>query len=102
MARERREKCYAVEVLSKMKHGKYGRNFYFGMYVGGFNKQHAEWGAFDILSTYSVNELQQYTVDAEKDYWRIINVEDRDAPIGYEMAERLFACKAYVEEGVTV
>ena len=101
MARERKERIYAVEVLSKAKHGKYGRNFYFGMYVGGYNKKHAEYGAFDILETYSINELEQYTVDKEKDYWRIVHVEDRNKPIGMEMAIKLFECKAYVEEGVT-
>ena len=91
-----RERQYAVEILSRVKHGKYGRHFFFGMYLPGFSKKDAEEVAIEELAQMTINELQERTVDNMKDYWNIVHM-DKTVPIGFENAEFFFHCKAYIE-----
>lgn len=98
-------KQYAVEVLEKGSHGKYGKDFFFGMYLWGYNKQDAVDAAYTELSEMTIDELCERATDDKMKYYLnasfaiyMHNKEyGEDAPIGIEIAEKLFTCKAYIE-----
>lgn len=93
------ERQYAVELLEKHQHGRYGKEFYFGMYVPGFSKKDAEEVALETVAGMSFNEIVSRTVDRKKPFWESLYMagKDLDAPVGMEFAERFFTYKAYIE-----
>lgn len=98
------EKQYAVEVLEKHQHGKYGKAFYFGMYVPGFSKKDAENVAMEELAGMSFAEINSRCIDPERqkpwDIWYRPDHErkhGKNAAIGFELAEMFFSCRAYIE-----
>ena len=99
----KQEKQYAVELLEKHQHGKYGKEFYFGLYVPGFNKKDAEEVALETVSRMTFNEIVERTVDRMKPFWEILYrphwLPDgkTDVPVGMEFAQRFFTFKAYIE-----
>ena len=100
----KKERQYAVEVLEKHQHGKYGKSFYFGMYLPGFSKKDAEEVGIETLAAMSFNEIKSRCVDDGMKVWEIWWQYDherkngKDAPIGIELADRFFCCRAYIEK----
>ena len=101
----RQEKQYAVEVIERWAHGRYGKDFYFGLYVPGFNKKDAEEVAIETLAGMSFNEIKSRCVDQHRQYpWEIWwqgeheRKNGENAPIGFELAESFFTCRAYIEK----
>lgn len=96
MAKERQ---YAVEVTSRYSHGKYGKTFYFGMYLPGFSKKDAEEVGMETLANMTFKEINERCIDGVGKPWKTwheTQVGESD-PIGFEMAELFFSCKAYIE-----
>lgn len=95
----RHERQYAVEVRERFSHGKYGKEFYFGMYVPGFNKKDAEQVCMETLASMTFKEIYDRCVRKGMKPWQVHaeSVHGSDKPIGLELAERCFSCKAYIE-----
>lgn len=99
----RTERQYAVELLEKYQHGRYAKEFYFGMYVPGFSKKDAEEVALETVSQMSLNEIKSRVVDRAKPFWDTIHAEfwtehgDPNKPVGMKFAEQFFTYKAYIE-----
>lgn len=97
------ERQYAVEVIERWGHGKYGKRFYFGMYIPGFSKKDAEAVGIETLAGMSFDEIKSRCVDDGQMPWEIWWQYDHErkngkgAPIGFELAEAFFACRAYLE-----
>lgn len=104
MAKNREPKQYAVEVVQKHQHGRYGKDFYFGMYLYGLNKKDAEEVGMEELAQMSFKEIDERCVDSKMKPWHIWTKDEHertngvDAPIGFENAEKFFACRAYIEK----
>lgn len=101
----RQLKQYAVEVLEKYQHGKYGKTYYFGLYLCGFNKKDAEEVGIETLAAMSFDEIKQRCVNPDREYpWEIWWQKEHErkngkgAPIGFENAEAFFCCRAYIEK----
>lgn len=98
-----KERQYAVEVLEKHQHGRYGKRFYFGMYLPGFSKKDAEEVGIEMLAAMTFDEINNRCVDDGMKPWQMWHQGDRernngkDAPIGFDLAEAFFSCKAYIE-----
>lgn len=96
-----REKQYAVEVLEKYQHGRYGKEFYFGLYVPGFSKADAEAVAMETLASMTFEEIDTRCIDGHVGgpyhIWNVGNSYPKDKPIGFEQAEAYFTCRAYIE-----
>lgn len=92
----KKEKQYAVEVLEKHQHGRYGKRFYFGMYLPGFSKKDAEEVGIETLAEMTFNEINSRCVDEKMKPWECWRIE-KDTPIGIELANMFFCCKAYIE-----
>jgi len=98
-----KERQYAVEVLEKHQHGRYGKRFYFGMYLPGFSKKDAESVGIETLAGMSFDEIKSRCVDDGMKPWECWHQcehekkNGKDAPIGFELAEMFFCCKAYIE-----
>ena len=98
-----KEKQYAVEVLEKYQHGRYGKRFYFGMYLPGFSKKDAEEVGFEELAGMTWKEINERCVDDKQKPWQMWHQPEyerqygKDAPIGFEMARAFFSCRAYIE-----
>lgn len=102
MARELKQ--YAVEVISKHSHGRYGKEFYFGMYLWGFNKKDAEEVGMETLAAMSIDEINSRSVQPiDWDWWTSAWLFKKEhgtsAPIGFELAGEGFCCRAYIEPG---
>lgn len=96
----RKEKQYAVEILEKMQHGRWGKDFYFGMYVPGFSKKDAEEVALEMVAGMTFNEIKTATVDKMKGFWNCcydMYKKDHNKPVGFEFAEKYFTYRAYIE-----
>ena len=100
-----KEKQYAVEVLEKYQHGKYGKTFYFGMYLPGFSKKDAENVGIEELAGMSFDEINSRCVYPEQQKpWQIFAQGEHErkhgkgAAIGFEIAEQFFSCRAYIEK----
>lgn len=94
-------KQYAVEVIERHQHGRYGKEFYFGMYLWGFNKKDAEEVGYETLASMTFAEINASCVnpgDLNKP-WQIWDQVQHgtDKPIGFDLAEKYFICKAYIE-----
>lgn len=101
----KQERQYAVEVLEKWQHGKYGKRFYFGLYVPGFNKADAEAVAEEVVAGMNFYELNSRCVDPEKDKpWTVWHEAEQkrrngeNAPIGFDFTGKFFTFKAYIEK----
>lgn len=101
----KKERQYAVEILEAHQHGRYGKQFYFGMYLPGFSKKDAEEVAIETLSTMSFEEIKSRCVDENRMYpWECWHQREherkngKDAPIGIELAESFYSCRAYIEK----
>jgi hypothetical protein len=98
-----KEKQYAVEVLEKHQHGKYGKRFYFGMYLPGFNKKDAEGVGIETLASMTFDEINARCIDERQNPWEMWHQPQherengKDAPIGFDLAEKFFCCRAYIE-----
>lgn len=98
-----KERQYAVEVLEKHQHGRYGKRFYFGMYLPGFSKKDAEAVGIETLAGMSFDEINARCVDEGMKPWECWHQHEhegkngKDAPIGFDLAEAFFCCKAYIE-----
>ena len=98
------EKQYAVEVLQRYSHGRYGKDFYFGMYLPAFNKKDAEEVGIETLAGMTWNEINSRCIDNKQKPWMVWHqgeherIHGADAPIGFENAEKFFSCKAYIEK----
>lgn len=98
------EKQYAVEILERHQHGRYPKEFYFGMYLPGFSKKDAEEVAIETLSEMTFKEINERCVNGNKMHpWQTWHQQEHerkngaDAPIGFELAEAFFSCRAYIE-----
>lgn len=97
------ERQYAVEVLERFQHGKYGKDFYFGLYVPGYNKKDAEQVAFETVAGMTFNEIKERTRDQVKSRWDIIYKPawlpdgNPEKPVGIKFVESFFTFKAYTE-----
>lgn len=97
-------KQYAVEVLEAHQHGRYGKEFYFGMYLCGYSKKDAEMVGIETLAGMTFDEINERCIDHGKykpwQMWKQGEHErknGKDAPIGFELAEAFFTCRAYIE-----
>ena len=100
-----KERQYAVEVLEAHQHGRYGKRFYFGMYLPGFSKKDAEEVGIETLADMTFEEINARCVDENMmnpwQCWHQAAHEKKNgknAPIGIELAEEFFSCRAYKEE----
>ena len=99
----RKLKQYAVEVIQRHSHGRYGKDFYFGMYLCGFNKKDAEEVGIETLAQMTFNEINSRCVNDDRKPWEVFDQcrhereNGKDAPIGVKLAERYFTCRAYIE-----
>ena len=97
-------KQYAVEVLEGHQHGRYGKDYYFGMYLWGFNKKDAEDVGIEELANMSFREINERCIDDRQKPWQMWHQQEHerefgeDAPIGIENAEMFFTCRAYIEK----
>lgn len=97
-------KQYAVEVLERHQHGRYGKRFYFGMYLWGFNKKDAEEVGLEELAGMTFKEINARCVDDTMKPWEAWHQHEHeqkrgeDAPIGFDLAEAFFCCRAYIEK----
>lgn len=100
----KREKQYAIEVLEAHRHGKYGKQFYFGMYIPGFNKKDAEAVGIETLAEMTFKEINARCVDKKMKPWEVWYQPEHErengenAPIGIDLAEAFFSCRAYIEK----
>lgn len=98
-----KEKQYAVEVLEAHQHGRYGKRFYFGMYLPGFSKKDAEEVGMEELAGMTFAEINSRCIDDKMKPWQCWHQENyerqngKDAAIGIELARMFFCCKAYIE-----
>ena len=97
----RQEKQYAVEVIERHQHGMHGKEMYFGLYVPGFNKSDAEEVAMETIAAMTFGEINSRCIK-QGDFCHPWHVWDQprigtDTPIGFDMAEKYFTCKAYIE-----
>ena len=90
-------KQYAVEIISRHQHGRYGKDFYFGMYVPGFSKKDAEENAMGSLAEMTFAEIEGRCVNSDQKPWQISSGYDPEMPVGFEKAEFYFTCRAYIE-----
>lgn len=99
-----KEKQYAVEVLEKHQHGRYGKRFYFGMYLPGFSKKDAEAVGIEELAGMTFDEINKRCAEDGMKPWEVWYQPEhekkngKDCPIGFELAEMFFCCKAYIEK----
>ena len=94
----RKERQYAIEVLERHQHGKWGKEFYFGMYLPAFSKKDAEEVGIEELASMSFAEITSRCVDDRKKPWQFFeDNNEKDIPIGRSLAEKYFTCKAYIE-----
>lgn len=93
------ERQYAVEILQRHSHGRYGKDFYFGMYVPGFSKKDAEEVALETLAQMTFAEIDERCVDNKQKPWHLWIAREIgfDTKIGFDIAESYFTCKAYIE-----
>lgn len=93
-------KQYAVEVLQRCSHGRYGKDFYFGMYLCGFNKKDAEEVGIETLAEMTFEEINNRCVEKFQKPWQIWDEYKHGltTPIGRELAEKYFTCRAYIEK----
>jgi len=92
----KKQRQYAVEVLSKYSHGKYGKTFYFGFYLYGFSKTDAENVAAETLAEMTFPEISKRCVDCGKP-WETFDYSRKDEKIGFDMVDKYFSFKAYIE-----
>lgn len=99
------ERQYAVEVLESHQHGRYGKRFYFGLYLTGFSKKDAEELGIETLANMTFEEINKRCVDQHKfKPWQMWEQGEherkngKDASIGFELAKAFFSCKAYIEK----
>ena len=99
-----KEKQYAVEILERHQHGRYGKQLYFGMYLPGFSKRDAEEIGIETLASMSFDEIKSRCIDPNRMYpWECWHQHEHEskhgagAPIGLDLAETFFSCKAYIE-----
>ena len=95
----RETKQYAVEVTERFSHGRHGKTFYFGLYLCGFNKKDAEEVGYETLAEMTFDEINETCVSDGMKPWQIYDqiAYGSDRPIGFELAEKYFQCKAYIE-----
>ena len=96
----KRERQYAVEVVERYAHGKYGKEFYFGMYLPGFSKKDAEEVGIETIATMTFDEINKRCVNDKQKPWQMWDEghHGKAKPIGFEMAEKYFTCRAYIEK----
>ena len=99
MARETRQ--YAVECLGTYRHGKYGRDFFFGLYVPAYSKKDAIEAAITVIAEMSFNDIVEATIDGNKAFWKMLvgyhYRKDTSQPVGLEFVEKYFSFKPYIE-----
>lgn len=97
------ERQYAVEVLQRYSHGRYGKDFYFGMYLPGFSKKDAEEVGMETLASMTFAEINSRCVDNVVKPWQIWDEGQcgDDKPIGFDLAEQYFTCRAYIEKSLS-
>ena len=97
----RKERQYAVECLEKVQHGRYEKEFYFGLYVPAFSKKDAQEVALEMVAGMTLDEIKTATVDKMKSYWDYFYAShhhrDPKQPVGFEFAEEFFTYRAYIE-----
>ena len=95
----KRDKQYAVEVLSLSRHGKYGKTFYFGMYIPAHSKKDAEDLAMETLSEMTFREINERCVSDNMKPWQVYheNYYGSEKSIGIEYATQFFSVRAYIE-----
>ena len=99
MARETKQ--YAVECLGTYRHGKYGKDFYFGLYVPAYSKKDAIEAAITVVSEMSYQDIITATIDENKCFWTQLVGHDYDRdkslPVGLEFVEKYFTFRPYIE-----
>jgi hypothetical protein len=107
------EKQYEVEVYEKCRHGKYGKQHYFGWVLSSDKKENAISFALDILAGMTPNEVRKESdgrfyicgvcglhtfIPTEDGGYKYASL-DLDKPFGYEEVERRFSVKARLFRG---
>lgn len=95
-----KSKMYAVEVLERCSHGRYGKELMFQLCLCTTSIARAKDFAFDVLAGMTKNEiLLACTNDSARSYiellWPLRNLND--TPIGFENAIKFFSTKAYFD-----
>ena len=95
----KQEKQYAVEVIERYQHGRNGKEFYFGMYLPGFSKKDAEEVGIETLAAMTFEEINGRCIKDNMKPWQIWDEKEHGTqnPIGFELAEKYFSCRAYIE-----
>lgn len=96
----KRERQYAVEVIQRYSHGRYGKEFYFGLYLPGFSKKDAEEVGMETLAVMSFDEINKRCIKDNQKPWQVFDEgqHGKQRPIGFELAEKYFTCRAYIEK----
>lgn len=96
----KREKQYAVEVIQRYSHGRYGKDFYFGLYLPGFSKKDAEEVGIETIAAMTFDEINKRCVDDKQKPWQVWDERQYGTtkPIGFDLAEKYFTCRAYIEK----
>lgn len=93
-----RTKQYAVEVLTKRSHGKYGKDTFQVWCLSETSKERVIEFGYEILAGMTYREiLKEYCEEHKCDIAMMIPFGyDNDKPIGYENAKCFFSVKAYL------
>lgn len=91
-------KQYAVEVLEKTSHGKYGKDTFQVWCLSETSKARAVEFGYEILAGMTYREIiKDYCEEHKCDIrFMIPFCCESDKPIGYENAKRFFTVKAYL------
>lgn len=92
------ERQYAVEVIQRYSHGRYGKDYYFGMYLPGFSKKDAEEVGIETLAAMSFDEIDKRCIDTRMKPWHVRDIHITKGAIGFELARKYFTCRAYIEK----
>ena len=94
-------KQYAVEVLSKRSHGKYGKDTFQVWCLSETSKERAIEFGYEILAGMTYHEILKPYCEETKTDIRMITPfgYDNEKPIGYEDSKRFFTVKAYLYKG---
>ena len=95
-------KQYAVECLGTYRHGKYGKDFYFGLYVPAYSKKDAIEAAITVVAEMSFDDIVEATIDENKCFWTQLvghnYSKDKSQPVGLEFVETFFSFRPYIEQ----
>lgn len=91
-------KQYAVEVLEKRSHGRYGKDVFQVWCLSETSKERVVEFGYEILAGMTYKEIiKDFAEEHNHDIRFMIPFGcDNDKPIGYENAKRYFSVKAYL------